>query len=71
MVDYINISNNLHPNRQFYTTLTNSYLTNTGKEGEKILKVVHNNKHVKAGIHKDTQKMGDPNTYFYFLMMLD
>tara|TARA_R110002167_G_scaffold227916_1_gene433054 strand:+ start:366 stop:1412 length:1047 start_codon:yes stop_codon:yes gene_type:complete len=64
MVDYINISNNLHPNRQFYTTLTNSYLTNTGKEGEKILKVVHNNKHVKAGIHKDTQKMGDPNTYY-------
>ena len=64
MVNYINISNKVAPQKQFYTILTNPYLTNTGEEGDNRLKVVHNNKHVKAGIHKDTQKMGDPNTYY-------
>lgn len=69
MTTYINIPNNPHNHRQFYTTLNNSYLTNTGKDisdGSAIglLNVIHNNLLVKAGIDKDTQKLGNPETYY-------
>jgi len=64
MINYINIKNHPYPNRSFYTTLDQPYLTNTGKKGDKLIKITHNNKHVKAGIDKDTQKIGDTNIYY-------
>lgn len=64
MINYIDIKNHPYPNRRFYTTLNQPYLTNTGKEGDSLIKIIHDNKHVKAGIDKDTQKMGDPSTYY-------
>lgn len=67
-VTYINIPNNPHTHRQFYTTLNDVYLNHNGRDVSDgsafLINLIHNNKLVKAGIDKDTQKFGDPNIYY-------
>jgi hypothetical protein len=55
------IPNSININRQFYTVLNESYLKHIDSFS---LEVHHNNKKVKAGIDKDTQKQGNPEIYY-------
>jgi hypothetical protein len=69
MILQFDIQNNPHKHRQFCTVLDNVYLTNTGKDlsdgsADGLITITHDGKKVKAGIHKDTQKMGDREIYF-------
>jgi len=69
MIIQFDIPNNPHKHRQFCTLLDNVYLHNTGKDISKgdvegLLSIIHDSKAVKAGIHKETQKSGDRETYF-------
>lgn len=69
MILQFNIPNNSHHHRQFCTVLENVYLTNTNKDlsdgsADGLISITHDGKKVKAGIHKDTQKMGDREIYF-------
>jgi len=57
----IDIPNSIHKFKQFYTTLPDVYLKHFNQYD---IKVIHDNKKVKAGIHKDSQKQGDTNPYF-------
>jgi hypothetical protein len=60
-VTRIDIPNSVHKFKQFYTTLSNTYLKHFNKYD---VEVIHDNKKVKAGIHKESQKHGDINPYF-------
>jgi capsular polysaccharide biosynthesis protein len=60
-VHYIDIPNSTHKWKQFYTVLSNVYLKHFGQYD---IEVIHDNKKVKAGVHKDSQKQGDTNPYF-------
>lgn len=64
----IDIPNSIHKFKQFYTTLSNAYVFHMESPKDRTnpedVIVIHDNKKVKAGIHKDTQKMGDATTYF-------
>lgn len=69
MILQFDIPNNPHKHRQFCTVLDDVYLTNTGKDlsdgiADGLISITHDGKKVKAGIHKDTQKMGDREIYF-------
>lgn len=69
MILNFDIPNNPHKHRQFCTLLDNVLLHNTGKDisdgdVEGLLSITHNGKIVKAGVHKETQKSGDKETYF-------
>jgi hypothetical protein len=57
----IDIPNSTHKFKQFYTTLSEVYLKHFNQYD---IEVIHDNKKVKAGIHKDSQKQGDINPYF-------
>jgi hypothetical protein len=57
----IDIPNSIHKFKQFYTTLSDVYLKHFNQYD---IEVIHDNKKVKAGIDKDTQKIGDINPYF-------
>jgi hypothetical protein len=64
-----NIPENKHHHKQFCTVLDNVLLRNTGEDisygtARKLVEVVHDNKKVKAGIDKDTQKIGDKEIYY-------
>jgi hypothetical protein len=64
-----NIPENSHHHRQFCTILDNVLLKNTGEDisdgtANKLIEVIHDNKKVKAGIDKDTQKIGDKEIYY-------
>lgn len=70
MILQFNIPNNQHRHRQFCTVLENVLLRNTGKDisdgiASGLIEVIHDNKKVKAGIDKDTQKMGDREIYYH------
>ena len=54
----IDIPNSIHKFKQFYTTLSDVYLKHFNQYD---IEVIHDNKKVKAGIDKDTQKIGDIN----------
>lgn len=60
-VFYIDIPNSIHKFKQFYTVLSNAYLKHFNQYD---IEVIHDNKKVKAGIHKESQKRGDTNPYF-------
>lgn len=60
-VTQINILNSAHKFKQFYTTLSDCYLKHFNQYD---VEVIHDNKKVKAGIDKDSQKQGDTNPYF-------
>jgi hypothetical protein len=60
-VTKIDIPNSTHKFKQFYTTLLDAYLKHFNQYD---IEVIHDNKKVKAGIHKDSQKIGDTNPYF-------
>ena len=69
MISQFNITGNPHRHRQFCTILDNVYLKNTGKDlsdgsAAGLIEVIHDTKVVKAGIDKDTQKMGDKEVYY-------
>jgi hypothetical protein len=69
MISQFNITGNPHRHRQFCTILDNVYLKNTGKDlsdgsAAGLVEVIHDTKVVKAGIDKDTQKMGDKEVYY-------
>lgn len=69
MIIQFNIPNNPHKNRQFCTLLDNVYLKHTGKDisdglATGLLSITHDGKKVKAGTHKESQKMGDREIYF-------
>lgn len=71
-VSYIPIPNNPHHHRQFCTVLSNVYLKHTGKDvssgvADGLIEVIHDNKVVKAGIDKDTQKIGNKEIYYHNL----
>jgi hypothetical protein len=55
------IPNSIHVNRQFCTILNESYLKHIDPF---YLEVYHDGKKVKAGIDKDIQKQGNPETYY-------
>lgn len=55
------IPNSLHTNRQFCTVLNESYLKHIDSFS---LEVYHDDKKVKAGIDKDTQKQGNTEIYY-------
>jgi len=64
-----NIPENPHYHRQFCTVLEDTILKNTGEDisdgtANRLIEVIHNNRKVKAGIDKDTQKTGDKEIYF-------
>jgi hypothetical protein len=64
-----NIPDNPHHHRQFCTVLDNVLLKNTGEDisdgtANNLIEVIHNTKKVKAGIDKDTQKIGDKEIYY-------
>jgi hypothetical protein len=61
MIIQIPIPNSIHVNRQFCTVLDKSYLKHVDSF---CLEVYHKGKKVKAGIDKDTQKQGNPQTYY-------
>ena len=61
MIIQIPFPNSIHVNRQFCTVLDESYLKHIDSFS---LEVYHNGKKVKAGIDKDTQKQGNPETYY-------
>jgi hypothetical protein len=68
-VTYVNIPNNPHKHRQFYTTLNNVYLTHHNKDisdgsAMNLISITHNGKLVKAGIDKDVQKLGSGEIYY-------
>jgi hypothetical protein len=70
MILQFNIPNNQHRHRQFCTILENILLRNTGKDisdgtADGLIEVIHDNKKVKAGIDKDTQKIGDKEIYYH------
>jgi hypothetical protein len=60
-VHNIDIPYSTHKWKQFYTTLPNAHLKHFNQYD---VEVIHDNKKVKAGIHKDSQKQGDVNPYF-------
>jgi capsular polysaccharide biosynthesis protein len=60
-VTQIEIPNSTHKFKQFYTTLSDAYLKHFNQYD---IEVIHNDKKVKAGIHKESQKQGDTNPYF-------
>jgi capsular polysaccharide biosynthesis protein len=60
-VTRIDIPNSIHKFKQFYTTLSDVYLKHFNQYD---IEVIHDDKKVKAGIDKDTQKIGDINPYF-------
>jgi len=60
-VHYIDIPYSTHKWKQFYTTLSDAYLKHFNQYD---IEVIHDDKKVKAGIHKDSQKQGDVNPYF-------
>jgi len=57
----VDIPKSKHKFKQFCTILDDAYLKHTEPYN---VEVIHNNKKVKAGIHKDSQKIGDTNPYF-------
>ena len=61
MIIPIPLPNSIHVNRQFCTVLDKSYLKHIDPFS---LEVYHDGKKVKAGIDKDTQKQGNPETYY-------
>jgi hypothetical protein len=61
MIIQIPLPNSIHVNRQFCTVLDESYLKHIDSFS---LEVYHDGKKVKAGINKDTQKQGNPETYY-------
>jgi len=71
-VMHIPIPNNPYQHRQFCTVLGDVYLKHTGKDVSNgvaidLLEIIHDGKLVKAGLDKDTQKLGDKETYFHNL----
>ena len=60
-ITQIEIPNSTHKFKQFYTTFSDAYLKHFNQYD---IEVIHNNKKVKAGIHKESQKQGDTNPYF-------
>jgi hypothetical protein len=69
MILQFNVTGNPHRHRQFCTVLDDVYLKNTGKDlsdgsAAGLIEIIHDDKLVKAGIDKDTQKMGDREIYY-------
>jgi len=69
MIIQFDIPNNPHRHRQYCTVLDNVYLTHHNKDTNDgsalgLLSVTHEGKLVKAGIDKDTQKIGDKEIYY-------
>lgn len=67
-VTYIDIPNSKHKSKQFYTTLNSVYLKHLDTPKERTdpidVIIIHDGKKVKAGVHKDSEKIGDTNPYF-------
>jgi len=69
MIHQFNIPNNPHKHRQYCTILDDVYLTHHNKDTSdgsavELISITHDGKLVKAGIDKDTQKLGNKEIYY-------
>ncbi len=67
MITYLDIPNNPHKFKQFYITLQGCFINNKNTPPfppKNYLTIIHKNKYLKAGIHKDSVKEGNTNLYW-------